>query len=210
MATNYNTLIESEKNLKKMVVQFLEYSYSTHEKLWKNIFDFQDGDKIIDSMEVRVREAEQRERDLLDECIWIISKDSPRANHLRFIISIIYTTKDITRTASHPLFITKTFVRKKIDIVQMTKIKEMIELYLKLFEKYIKIYQNDKIKDKFDEVEKMYLEFIEFSHEITKKIRAELIEKDLEIDYFPISQIIKLIESTIEHVKNIFANAVLK
>ncbi|MDK2819361.1 MAG: hypothetical protein KFW07_00845 [Mycoplasmataceae bacterium] len=210
MATNYNTLIESEKNLKKMVVQFLEYSYSTHEKLWKNIFTFEDGNKIIDSMEVRLKEAEQRERDLLDECIWIISKDNPRANHLRFIISIIYTTKDITKTASYPLYIAKTFVRKKIDIIQISKIKEMTESYLKLFEKYIKIYQNDKIKDKFDEVEKMYLEFIEFSHEINKKIRAELTEEDLEIDYFPISQIIKLIEGTIEHVKNIFTNAVLK
>jgi len=79
-------------------------------------------------------------------------------------------------------------------------LKDFVFNYLKTFAKYIKMYKSEKIKDKFDESEHMYLEFIKFSHDITKKIRKELNESD----YFPISQIIKNIESTIECIKSIF------
>lgn len=206
MATNYNTLITSEKNLKKMVVEFLDYSFKTHTKLWNYIYSQEDGHKLIDSISTNVKESEQMERDLVDECIWTISKDDPRANHLRFIISIIYCSKDIEKSTSYSLSIAKTFVRKQISNEQILMIKHLTETYLELFQKYIKLYKEKKVKDIFDLTEKMYFDFIEYTHETTKKIRKELTKDDHELDYFPISQIIKSIESTLERVKSIFTN----
>lgn len=206
MATNYNALIKSEKNLKKMVQEFLEYSLSTHEKLWEYIFSNIDGNEIIDSIQIRVKESEQIERDLLDECIWTISKDDPRANHLRFIVSIIYSGKDIAKATDYSFAIVKTFVRKEIGNEHIVLLKELVLTYLQSFKNFIKMYKSDKIKDKFDETEKMYLDFIEFSHNVIKQIRKDLTKESNELDYFPISQIVKNIESTIERIKSIFVN----
>lgn len=208
MATNYNALIKSEKNLKKMVLEFLEYSFSTHEKLWTYIFSDIERYEILDSIQTRAKESKERERDLLDECIWTISKDDPRANHLRFIISIIYSGKDISKATDYSFSIIKTFVRKQISKEQIFMLKELVESYLKSFSIYIKMYKSEKIKDKFDETEKIYLEFLEISHDITKKIRKDLTELSNELDYFPISQIVKNIESTIECLKSVFVNTV--
>ena len=210
MATNYNSLITSEKNLKKMVFEFLEFSLSTHTKLWKYILREEDGHKIIDSIAVRVKEAEQKERDLVDECIWTISKDDPRANHLRFVISIIYSAKDIAIATSYSLAIAKTFVRKQVNQNHIIMIQDLSKNYLELLQKYIKIYKDKKIKDIFEQTEKMYSEFIELSHEAIKNIRTELTKEDSELDYFPISQIVKSMEGTVERIKSIFANAVSK
>ncbi len=210
MATNYNSLITSEKNLKKMVMEFLEYSFATHEKLWKYIFNQEDGHKIIDSIESRVKEAEQKERDLVDECIWTISKDDPRANHLRFVISIIYSAKDIAIATNYSLTIAKTFVRKQINQNHIIMIEDLSKNYLDLLQKYMKIYKDKKIRDIFDQTEKMYSDFIELSHEVMKAIKLQLANEDNELDYFPISQIVKSMEITIERIKSIFANAVSK
>ncbi len=210
MATNYNSLITSEKNLKKMVFEFLEFSLSTHTKLWKYILREEDGHKIIDSIAVRVKEAEQKERDLVDECIWTISKDDPRANHLRFVISIIYSAKDIAIATSYSLAIAKTFVRKQVNQNHIIMVQDLSKNYLELLQKYIKIYKDKKIKDIFEQTEKMYSEFIELSHEAIKNIRTELTKEDNELDYFPISQIVKSMEGTVERIKSIFANAVSK
>ncbi|MGL6125346.1 MAG: hypothetical protein ACRC1F_02525 [Metamycoplasmataceae bacterium] len=206
MATNYNALIKSEKNLKKMVVDFLDYSYETHSKLWNYIYSEEDGHKLIDSISINTKESEQKARDLVDECIWTISKDDPRANHLRFIISIIYCSKDIEKSISYSLSIAKIFVRKQISNEQILMIKKVVKNYLDLFSEYIEIYKKQKIKDVFDLTEKMYFDFIEHTHETTKKIRRELTKDDHELDYFPISQIIKSIESTLERIKSIFTN----
>ncbi len=210
MATNYNTLLTSEKILKKMVFEFLEYSYTTHEKLWNYIFLGDDENKMLDSIESRLKVAEEKERDLVDECIWTISKDHPRANHLRFIISIIYSAKDISKSTSYSLTIAKVFVRKKISNDQIKMVKNLVKSYLDLFKIYIKIYKDQKKEDIFDEIDKMYFDFMEYTHEATKKIRKELTKEDNELDYFPISQIIKSIEGSIERIKSIFTNTVLK
>ncbi|MGL5205803.1 MAG: hypothetical protein ACRC7B_02705 [Metamycoplasmataceae bacterium] len=210
MATNYNTLIRSEKNLKKMVVEFLEYSLATHKKLWKYIYSNEDGHKIVDSISINVKESEQKARDLVDECIWTISKDDPRANHLRFIISIIYCSRDIEKSISYTLSIAKIYVRKQISHEQISMIKTIVDNYIHLFEKFIEMYKGIKIKEIYDTTEKLYFDFIEDTHYITKKIRKELTKDDHELDYFPISQIIKSIEGSLERAKSIFANNILK
>ncbi|MGL5617897.1 MAG: hypothetical protein ACRCWU_02435 [Metamycoplasmataceae bacterium] len=210
MATNYNTLIKSEKTLKKMIVEFLEYSLATHKKFWKYIYLKENGHKIIDSISVNVKESEQKARDLVDECIWTISKDDPRANHLRFIISIIYCSRDIEKSISYTLSMAKIYVRKQISHEQITMIKKIVDNYLHLLAKFIEIYKEKKIKEVFDATEKMYFDFIEDTHHITKNIRKELTKDDHELDYFPISQIIKAIESTLDRVRTIFVNNIVK
>jgi Ribonuclease G/E len=108
------------------------------------------------------------------------------------------------------LTISKTFVRKEINKAHIDMIKDLSKSYLDLLQRYIKIYKDKKIKDIFDETEKMYAEFIELSHEAMKGIRKELTNEDSELLYFPISQIVKSMEGTVERVKSVFANAVSK
>lgn len=210
MSANYNILLESEKELKKLTIEYLEYVKHIHAKLWYIIFEKVDRKKddlisteLNDSMYRRLDHAEGMNSNLVDECVWVISKDNPRANHLRFIISVIQSAKDLERAGNYALTISKTITRRKILYKNILLLKPLIERYLKIFDEYALLY-NSSNKEKIENVENIWEEFSEFEHSFTKKIRKSFRSEENEFDYFPISQVIKAIESTIERVKGIF------
>ena len=63
------------------------------------------------------------EAEILDDCIWTISKYQPVANHLRFVISIINSIKDLERMADYVISTAKfiylhdTFDEEQIDLI---------------------------------------------------------------------------------------------
>ena len=104
MSTNYNILLKSEKKLKELTVSYLALIHEIHQKLWNDVdkhVSSEDISLIFDNTERRQKRSLVMEDELLDECIWTISKDDPRANHLRFIISVICSTKDLTRASEY-------------------------------------------------------------------------------------------------------------
>lgn len=201
MAINYNSMIKSEKELSKSIINYVSFCEEVHTKLWNKIKEGIDYNQIIDSIERKIKKSDYMESDLIDECIWIISKDTPRANHLRKIVSFIYQTKDIERAISYSLTIIKTISRNNLEINKLKNIEKIVIDYLKLISSFIKLYKDKKENDKFEKAEELTLVFQKSSHEVSKKIKKEInIEK-----YLAINIIIKNIESTVERLKSIFA-----
>ncbi len=208
MSTNYNILLKSEKKLKELILSYLLLAHEIHFKLWNDIDKYTEEDKIkiLDNTERRLNRSKLMEDELLDECIWTISKDDPRANHLRFIIFIIYSAKDISRSCEYAKSIAKIIVRNNFDKLIVDSLKNIANFYLNYIEKSIKLYKkadNGKIDD-FDDLNS---EFESKYEEYQKNSRK--LYKDNEIIGYQISQIYRLIFSTIERIQTIFTSFLL-
>lgn len=209
MPTNYNILLKSEKKLKKIIIEYLDLVHKIHLKLWDELGEFKSNEIhfAYDNVERRIKKAILMEEELIDECIWTISKDDPRANHLRFIISVIYSAKDLTRASEYAQTMAKIIMRKNFNNEHMNFLKPISKLYLETIEKSMKIYASsiDEKAEKFDELNHQFEVDLEKEEEL---IREKLKESSREITYINISQITRLINSTIERIKTIFPSTI--
>ena len=208
MSTNYNILLRSEKQLKRLIADYLDVVYQMHFKTWKELNEYDQADYgiVFDNAERRIKRAMLREEELIDECIWTISKDGPRANHLRFIISVIYCAKDLTRASEYVASIVKIIVRRNIDQQKLDLIEPIIKSYLTVIEKIIKIYKSNA-EEKFEKVDELINQFEQQFDEQERKIREKFknhTHSGDEIAYLYVSQIVRLINSTIERIKSVF------
>lgn len=102
MAVNYQSLKISEKELQNYFMSYAKHVLNMQDVLLGLLKDekvvSQATFKKIEAME---NKANEFEAEIMNECIWVISKDMPRANHLRFIIAIINSIKDLERMADY-------------------------------------------------------------------------------------------------------------
>lgn len=203
MSTNYNILLKSEKKLKNLILSFTLFAHEIHKKLWIDAEKYVDSNLhiIFDNAEKRLKRSKDLEDELLDECIWTISKDDPRANHLRFIISIIYSTKDISRACEYAQSIAKIIVRSHLSQNIIKTLKPLKELYLKYIEDVIKLSESN-LENKIDSFDELNIEF-ESEYEKFLKIIRKNYENDDVVQY-QVIQISRLIFSVIEKIQSVF------
>ncbi|AAT27497.1 PhoU domain-containing protein [[Mycoplasma] mobile] len=213
MPINYNILLESEKELKRLKIEYFEYVKYIHTKMWKEIFEKEAKKEEIISIEYndvilrRLDQAAELNSNLIDECVWTISKDSPRANHLRFIISIIQSAKDLERASAYAFIISKTITRRKILIKNLSLLKPIVFKYLEIFDLFINLYKTSSIS-KLEKVDEIISDFKEAEHKFSKNLwkKFENESSESEVEYFPISLVLKSIESTVERIKGVFGS----
>lgn len=209
MSTNYNILLKSEKKLKGLIINYLSLVYEIHNKLWNDVDKYIDDDHkgiIFDNAERRLKRSLTMEEELLDECIWTISKDDPRANHLRFIISIIYSAKDLSRSCEYAQSIAKIFVRNALDKNVLKELKPITKLYLEYIQQITKIYESNS-QNKLDKFDEMNNDF-EIKFEKLQKECRKYFSND-EIIQHRVSQINRLIFSTIERLQSVSTSVLI-
>jgi len=101
MPVNFKTLNVSEKKLRKMLCDYFEHIIFSQKKLLKYLNDRKITPERYNKVLKREKIANEYEAKILDEASWIISKDMPRAAHLRFIIAIIRSIKDLERMGDY-------------------------------------------------------------------------------------------------------------
>ena len=204
MSTNYNILLRSEKQLKKLVLEYLDLVYKIHTKAWAELNASAPADYgvVFDNVERRLKRALLQEEELIDECIWTISKDDPRANHLRFIVSIIYCTKDLTRACEYAQSILKIIIRRNLDAAALDPLRPIVKTYLELLAKIIKVYSSAQ-EDKLERVDELITSFETTLTAQEAEVKARFGD-DPQVLSLYISQIIRLINSTIERTKSVF------
>ncbi|MBR3259388.1 MAG: hypothetical protein IKG09_01360 [Mycoplasmataceae bacterium] len=209
MSTNYNILLKSEKKLKKLLFSYLFHVYEIHQKLWRDTEKYigQNENLILDNIERRLKRSSDAEDELLDECIWTISKDDPRANHLRFIIFIIYSTKDLSRACEYTQSIGKIIVRNNFSKKTIDIIKPLFKLYLKHIEQIIELHNDEMENFNLENFDDLTSQFEEKFEEIQKEIKKQF--SNDEFIHYKIMQIERLISSTIERIQSTFSFALL-
>lgn len=98
MPINFDTLKTSEHHLRDLFLKFYKHVLESQDYLYTK---FKQTKKVslvnykwIYKNEVK---SNQYEAQILDEASWIISKDMPRAAHLRYQIAIIRSIRDLER-----------------------------------------------------------------------------------------------------------------
>ncbi len=204
MSTNYNILLKSEKKLKELILSYILLMHEIHKKLWIDTNKYINDNLhiIFDNVERRLKRSKDMEDELLDECIWTISKDDPRANHLRFIISIIYSTKDISRSCEYAQSIAKIIVRNNISQNVIKSFGPLIKLYLEYIENVMKL-NNSLSNNKIDLFDELNIDFENKYEKFQKEINKNY-EKD-EVIQYQLTQISRLVFSVIEKMQSIFS-----
>ncbi|MGL5630679.1 MAG: PhoU domain-containing protein [Mycoplasmoidaceae bacterium] len=202
--TNYDIVIETEDKIFKEFQEYVSQSILVHHEIWNIIFKKRKNEADLERIDNLEEEANFLQKNLIDDTVWAISKAQPRANHLRYIIALIYSIKDIERLIDTGFEIFRaTNYTKDYDF---NEFKTIVSLYLKLLiklEKYMGVNYKENIerikleKNKFDE--KFYSEANNISHELKhQKIPSKI--------SYQCSSIIKNINIASTHYFNAFLN----
>lgn len=208
MAINFMSLAKSEIELKQSFNEYLTLCYN----LYSRVGEILKKGKVEESHIMEINEykilAKEKKRDLRDDCIWIISKDQPRANHLRFIIAVLYSIRDIERIAEQSYNIL--WYWKNSNLKQsLSEIINGIMLSSK------KIFKNMKKILEEKDVTKHYETMKNLSNDFKEKYRISLSEaiekcpsnKKEDFDYmYTFSIIMKYIDRTFDHLFSIHQN----
>lgn len=216
MAINFFSLEKSELELKDNFMSLTSMCRKMYTKLTTMISNKVVTRDDLDKMdEYRNRITETR-RDIRDDCIWIISKDQPRANHLRFIIAILYSIKDVERMADYAFTIAKILNKEKIT---SSMIKSMDSLLAKSIAFYDSVIQKIDADDMYECEENMYMMFDSFRNDYKAFLKESITELSSSINlanaskfveyYFNYSIVIKYLDRVVDHALSIYKNFLL-
>ncbi|MGL4951841.1 MAG: PhoU domain-containing protein [Mycoplasma sp.] len=208
--TSYKNLKTEEKEIIVKFKSFLLNAIDYQEKCFNDFLEGKDSSEMFfEAIEVDKKNI-KKSRDILDECIWFIQKNEPRANHLRLIIAVINSLNDIKRISNYNVTFTKfcskqtpddiAILKKEIKPLGQISIKSVRELYVLIEE-----FELSTIKEKSDII---FEKFIEQYKEIyTKSIKGSLKCKN-ESTKFVVNTvvIVKNFDRFVDHTMNIIEN----
>ncbi|MGL4617164.1 MAG: hypothetical protein ACRCUM_02900 [Mycoplasmoidaceae bacterium] len=203
MPSNYNTLLSSEKELSDLFFENLEHLLKIHKFLWVSIKEDKKKEKIKEKIAFYTEESIKKCKDILDDCVWIISKDQPRANHLRFIISMIHSVKDMEALSKYPNKILAIYS----DQIKITKsLDKLVKSYLEIFQEVIKMLKQKQVEVNYKKSMELKENFLKIYNDF---IQNELNLKSNKLNsknFLDIYNIVKALDKTIDHLFNLFDN----
>ncbi|MDR1234571.1 MAG: hypothetical protein LBJ97_00595 [Mycoplasmataceae bacterium] len=202
---------QSEKQLQLEFLKFYDHVYNTWRYIYKGIKDKKIGSKELEEVYRREDLSNHFEAQIQDDCIWSISKNEPMANHLRYIIAILNSIKDLERMADYGVSAARFFVNNKIT----DEIRSLVADTLKgALTGIAKIYNSLKVKPAIDTYKTCQHAHISFKNSYNKMLeRLSGILKNRSVEQIErLFQgaiiIIKHIERLMDHVANISENFV--
>ncbi|OYD26679.1 phosphate transport system protein [Mycoplasma testudineum] len=150
MSRNYENLRNSEENLSKIFEKFFRHSIKIHRTTLKAIDALieknnEKAEEYFVQIDKEEFESNQFEANIIDEAVWIISKDQPLANHLRFLIAIISSSSDLERICDYAKNISK-FLKFNYHSDQYY-LENLKSLHTNVFKKYFEIFEKFKATD---------------------------------------------------------------
>lgn len=143
MSVNYSLLKESEMEIMNEFKEFYNYIMDMNLELYKYLQSSHLDEKWVsddeyDSIKEMLNKSEILKSDLVSNCIWVIQKNEPRASHLRFVIAIVYATKNLLNISNNTRKIARFFNKTKISIdlfnVFLNLYKDTMNLSKKIFD----------------------------------------------------------------------------
>lgn len=214
MAINFDTLKTSEDNIRRMFLRFYEHVLVSQEYLLKCFKKRTRLTKLqYNHILANEKRCNQFEAEILDEASWVISKDMPRASHLRYLIAVIRSIRDLERMGD--------FVERVATILQNQKdidpeIKVLIVRIMQNSFNFVKeIYRNLKSglhQSKYYYTERasnMFYEFSQKYRESFKEVGRRIFTKKKDLNSkVAIFTAIKNLERNADHAFNIIENFV--
>ena len=216
MSTNYGLVRTSEKELTQNLLKF----YKHVKKSWLDLIRILTHKTNISNEDYKMLQKNENksnhmEANILNESIWSISRNQPVANHLRFVISIIYSISDLERMADYVIDTANIIRQNKINKEAISIIRESFKLSYACMNSLLKnLETKDKIKIDPNFAYKLANKILNFYRikykEINKKLSNIIFDKNtpkqIEDVLSSISIITKYSERNVDHAVNILEN----
>ncbi len=209
MATNYPLLKESKNDLFDEISRFFEHIV----KMNKKVFETYKNENTINEEVLKEISNDEEQSDILYEdalnsSIWIIQTNSPRAGHLRFIVSCMNSAKELEK-ASDYIYDVALFLNKvKLD-------DELNKNFMKSFEKCIyivsnayELFLNKEMSETKKEIKQLLREYEAFVKEQIKSTihclsRDNIIDEQENTILVDLVMAFNYLEKVIVHVYNV-------
>lgn len=208
MSTNIGLLEKSEKELSTNFLSMFHFSLKMHIRLKEYIDTNNITEETLNKFRNYKESIIEQKNHLKDDCIWIISKDEPRANHLRYIIAILYSIKDLERVSEYAYNIFSLIHKYKFSKTYLNEMSILLEESNKTFNKLLSLFEKDNKVKIEDQYEKEVFTFKSSYKEIVRNNISKIdltVEKNID-DFFNFSIMVKYLERTIDHIGLIFDN----
>ena len=210
---NYLIMRESEKQLLDQITSYFQGVVQMHEDLFSYLNDDEEAsenkwlnDENYKSIIYENEKSHTIYDDILDDCMWVIQKNEPRASHLRFIVSLINSVKDLQRVSDYALSIAKFFYKRSLS-------KQIHESFLEAYKQTVDLskYICDEFTNKYVEEfrEELANKVEEYHKYLKNKIRTSVLlysETNLSLENKTLIDLIAgfgALERTIEHQENV-------
>lgn len=210
---NYESLKSSEQNLRGLFFDFYNHVIMIESKILERFSSKKPFDEeILNQVKEWENKSNNFEAQIMDEACWIISKDSPKANHLRFIIAILNSIKDLERISDYMLYITKyMFYHQNLPIQAIELITSAFKKAHEVSVEYLKLVDQKDYYKYYDKAVEIEADHQKHFNEIMVKI-AELLSPTKGVivnESIPGAIIVlKNIERSVDHSINIVENFV--
>ncbi|MDR3329960.1 MAG: hypothetical protein LBS76_01650 [Mycoplasmataceae bacterium] len=206
---NYEMMKQSERELQAEFLKYCEHVYNIWLFVHKSLKTKHTTQKELEYVYSMEDISNHSEAQIQDDCIWSISKNEPLANHLRYLIAIINSSKDLERMSDYAVSAMRFFVNNKIpDDIRILIVNIMHDA----LSANAKVNQSLKTKAAIDTYKtcqtvythfrKQYDTMLDALSTILKKSTVEQIESLFRGAII----IIKHIERLMDHVVNIAEN----
>lgn len=171
MSINYGMLKDSEEKLIGLFSDYFEQVISEIKKLVGLYTAGEEGEKIIDYAISCDRRSARKYQDILDECMWTIQKNEPRASHLRLIIAIVNSLNDVKRLSNYGVTFGK-FCNKenKISDKLKKKIIKICNLSISYMDQFYGIYTERQWETGYQKAQKIFDSFLKEYKPLTMEI----------------------------------------
>ncbi|MGL4948288.1 MAG: PhoU domain-containing protein [Mycoplasma sp.] len=208
--TNYKNLKIEEKEIIERFKTFLLEVINTQEKFFNDFLCGIDVNEILFESIEKDRRFIKKSRDILDECIWFIQKNEPRANHLRLIIAVINSLSDIKRISNYIVTFSKFCSKQSAEDIEIlkTEIKPLGSLSIETVKKLYDLISNFELETIKTNSEAVFEKFIvQYKESYTKTIKGTLKCKN-DSTKFVVNTvvIVKNFDRFVDHVMNIIEN----
>ncbi|MCV3743379.1 phosphate uptake regulator PhoU [Ureaplasma sp. ES3154-GEN] len=210
MATNYSMMKESQTELfdtfKNFYKRVLDNTQDLCDKLMNKDLGYKEicNDAVFKEEQVNLIYS-----DLIDECVWTIQKDQPRAGHLRFFISVINSAKDLERISDHNEIISEYF--EEYDFSEQEKIhflnafQASNQILYKFFDLFTINNFNPEMVDEVKAIRDQYMNETNMKQMRTVYIHDELTDEEMN-SRVKLILMYRHIERNIDHAINILQN----
>lgn len=211
--TNYNNLKIEEKEIIINFKVFLNEIIDFFEKQFNAYLENKNAEEIFDESSELEKRFLRKSNDILDECIWFIQKNEPRANHLRLIIAIINSLNDTKRMSNYIVSFSKFHIKQSLlcnDELIKTKIGSIGRLTIETMHKLYELIDGFNLKTIQAESKIIFNDFLEkYRVEYVDSIDNSVKRQDCDISFIANTIImIKTFDRFIDHMINIIDNLV--
>lgn len=204
MTNKYQSIKEDEKNIFKNFINCFEAILLEINDIYEKFKKQYNSEKLFDEALKFDQQNILVTNDIIDDCVWLIQKNEPRANHLRFFIAIISSCNNLKRSSAYIVNFAKFYYKENEHINEhyLKEITKIFELTITHLNKLFNIINKWPIKIDQDACTKIFNDFLKIYKKYSNEIILNTIKHEKKISSKFISALVIAIKNFDRYIDN--------